>query len=580
MHSTGVEPVTLGSEDRCSIQLSYECGGHELSSFSGPRPALAFSKNPRPPVGARALPKFAQNAANGGDFVLELGIGFHCAKMRVALPEVFEHLAAGDGGGGILEAAGVGVASIINLDRGGGLHPDHRIVSLQFARQRRVQIDPVSVGAFGPVGGAVDGAAVEQENLVGLGGGDLVLLLDLKAIDLPLNVAAARQVESVPSGLQRAVNLCRRLGDQGEATGLLGGEDFRNIGLTSAGAAGEDDSLHISMDRGKSRRRVNSPPSRFQVEQKQFRNGAPVLLDRGHPGVEIDRPLNHAFDGLAEQFVFLLHAFEAAVGFRVDADCFCGHGDSAGKKAKCKCGHLIEVPRTAPDAEGDIYDIAEEDNPPPRKVAKPVLALAGDSAPAVAGDRVASAGTLPYQRGPTQREKDRFSQTNLLHMPRDVYVPVALLIAGMLFYAAYFSTAYRLSNRAAGIAFVGVGMLSAFKTVLLIVFALVIAGPAGVSFGGLWTAILKLAAVAVFCDGVVSWVDYAVQRASGAPQMAGPFGLGIIGFPVALLIYWTLYVYLFGMDWHESWIVIRFLSIFDRLVRWGLFVLLLTSFRI
>ena len=30
MHSTGLEPVTLGSEDRCSIQLSYECAGGHL----------------------------------------------------------------------------------------------------------------------------------------------------------------------------------------------------------------------------------------------------------------------------------------------------------------------------------------------------------------------------------------------------------------------------------------------------------------------------------------------------------------------------------------------------------------------
>ena len=260
----------------------------------------------------------------------------------------------------------------------------------------------------------------------------------------------------------------------------------------------------------------------------------------------------------------------------------------AGKKAKCKCGQVIEVPLSMSNDTADeepllrdIIDFADDDPPLAKvvKVAKAPLAVPALAAAAGPKKAVKAGGPVPlgYKSAPTKREKDRFSQANLMDMPRDVYVPVGLLAAGLLIYAAYYSVSLHLSSRALPFVLFGVGLLTVFKTVLLIAFAFVIAGPTGVSFGGLWTAILKLAAVAVFCDGVVSWVDFAVQHVSGV-RTVSPLGLGFIGFPAALLTYWLLYQYLFSMDSHESWIVVRFLFIFDRLVRWGLFLTLLGLF--
>jgi len=49
-HSEGFEPPTLGSEDRCSIQLSYECVSEKLAlMFWADKSALLtrFSTKPR-----------------------------------------------------------------------------------------------------------------------------------------------------------------------------------------------------------------------------------------------------------------------------------------------------------------------------------------------------------------------------------------------------------------------------------------------------------------------------------------------------------------------------------------------------
>ena len=58
MHSEGLEPPTLGSEDRCSIQLSYECRRFGIIRFS-----VAKSSDP-PLTNFRLLFPTADTRAN------------------------------------------------------------------------------------------------------------------------------------------------------------------------------------------------------------------------------------------------------------------------------------------------------------------------------------------------------------------------------------------------------------------------------------------------------------------------------------------------------------------------------------
>lgn len=204
-----------------------------------------------------------------------------------------------------------------------------------------------------------------------------------------------------------------------------------------------------------------------------------------------------------------------------------------------------------------------------RVVERPAPAKSAPAASGSAIPRGAAGLALGYQRGATAREIERGN--SIIDMPRDLYVPLALFIVGLAIYVSYYAFHYQLRSSAiAGVIF-GLFIMTMVKAGLLIGFALVMANPLGVSFGGIWTAVLKLAAVAVFSDALTTWVDAGVEKMAGG---TGAFA-GMLSFPVALAIYWTLLIYLFSMDPGDSWMVVCILSFFDFIVRWVLLLVLL-----
>ena len=110
-------------------------------------------------------------------------------------------------------------------------------------------------------------------------------------------------------------------------------------------------------------------------------------------------------------------------------------------------------------------------------------------------------GTLGYRRGPSAAERAAAARAVTLDPNRDVYAPLAFLLVGMLLHVGYYALRYNLGITGITAVTFGLSIVSAIETALLFVFAISVAGPLGVSFGGIWTALLKLAAIAVFCDG-------------------------------------------------------------------------------
>lgn len=254
----------------------------------------------------------------------------------------------------------------------------------------------------------------------------------------------------------------------------------------------------------------------------------------------------------------------------------------AGKRAKCGCGEILTIPEASdPSIEEDLYALAPEKTEhaparpansgaassgkrlplaPKRPAAEPVSSPTAYRSPTA----TAAAPTLGYQRGPTQKEKELNSRETFIDMKRDIYAPSFLLVLGFALAVGYHILGSGNSTQAAATGLAYVSVLTAVKAFMLMVFAFFMAGPLGVSFGGVGTAALKLAALAVFCDGVTAWVDAGVGKMTGTH--GGVFN-GIISFPIAMFIYWQLLIHLFSMDAGDSWFVVFVLTGFSWVVQ-------------
>lgn len=165
--------------------------------------------------------------------------------VGVISPEVGEKLAAGDGSFWVFEAAGVGGVAVVEAEDGTGLEPDDGVVAAKLGGEIGADIAPVIFDAFGPIGGTVDGAAIEEEDFFWIGGDGAIFLVDLEAINFPLDVAAAGEIEFVPAGLQGVVDLGGGFGDEDEFVGMSGDDLLCDDGFAGSGAAGEDDTVKV-----------------------------------------------------------------------------------------------------------------------------------------------------------------------------------------------------------------------------------------------------------------------------------------------------------------------------------------------
>jgi hypothetical protein len=255
----------------------------------------------------------------------------------------------------------------------------------------------------------------------------------------------------------------------------------------------------------------------------------------------------------------------------------------AGRRVRCKCGHVTTVPSTMPGNEFtdevDMYDLADlaADAKRAAQNLEPTIVdpAAFAAAPAPAAALVSASGIpLAYQRPMTAREKEHAASDSHIDPRRDLQAPAALLLIGAAIYVGYYAIHYNLGAGGVIATSIGLTIMTAIETVILVGFALVVASPLGVSFGGFGTAMLKLAAIILICDGITTCFDGLLSRYMG-PFGGSIFGFGAIGFPIALGIYWATLIYLFSMDPGDSWLVVVILAIFYRIMRIVLIVLLL-----
>jgi hypothetical protein len=214
-----------------------------------------------------------------------------------------------------------------------------------------------------------------------------------------------------------------------------------------------------------------------------------------------------------------------------------------GRTARCGCGHVLKVPPAsavpgAPAATPDEpprVPIVDEPGQVPSFLRIPAApAGAEDALPADVEAELAA--VAKYGEDDPNKPDPR----------RDTYVPLALLAIGLIVAVIHFGYTMK-PGAAVAAAVLVVAIKLIFGMIFMLGGALLAARFAGVNFGPLGPALLKLAGLCLAPSALGDLVT---------GLLGGDVAVGQLGRIVEIVLYWSLVSYLFRLDgWHTVVVV-------------------------
>lgn len=216
----------------------------------------------------------------------------------------------------------------------------------------------------------------------------------------------------------------------------------------------------------------------------------------------------------------------------------------AGKKARCKCGQVMEVPLAPPSVpeEDGLYDLVDEPAPRPQTqgptMAPPPITPA--PAPALSTSPRTANPILAY--APTARSRPRDEDDSAgEEQGKHFYLPIALIVAGTILALFVNMHFYGVSLPAAALV-VGIKLL--IDLVLIFIGCLIAIKLMDISLGSPQEAILKICAIAIAPGALGGLIELWVGPAAGM----------LVGF-LMLGIYFILFKVFFDLDGSEMMIL-------------------------
>jgi hypothetical protein len=209
----------------------------------------------------------------------------------------------------------------------------------------------------------------------------------------------------------------------------------------------------------------------------------------------------------------------------------------AGRRVKCKCGHVMTAPQTPPTPPDDLYEMAPEPEKP-----RPMRPATMAAPAAAASLRPAKSSSVLQYRTPPKADRNTAAVIEAQPI-KNLYAPIALVVIGTIieFALVMAGTQNRLIGFAAAAMIVGVLMVLNVTTMLI---GILIAAKIGdMGFGHPLHALLKLSAIAISVPAIYDLFSYITH-------------VSYVGWVLSLIAYWTLFMWLFSLEWTEARIVV------------------------